>query len=137
MLHRRLWLTASIIAIAVIGGFVLSVPHTREAGAPLRASEGQGGTPSVAFTDVFKKGVRTISGTVVAPDACSTLHAGSSLQGDASTTEKIIVSLDMPPSSGICLKVPTAVTFSTSLAASQALPLEIHINGALATTTAP
>lgn len=137
MLQRRLWLAASIIAVVIVGGFALSVPHTREAGAPLPAEAEQENAVRITFTDTSRRGLRTISGSVLAPDACSILHATSSLEGDASTTEKVIVTLDMPPSTGVCLELPTEMAFSTALMAPASIPLEIHINGVLATTTAP
>lgn len=135
MTHTRLWISASIIALIVVGGFVLSVPHTRDSAkvaTPLAASSS---VPSVALRDVFKKGMHTITGSIVAPNACSTVSAQSSLQGDASSTQSILVQVSLPGISGVCLEVPTTLTFQTMLAAPARLPFTATVNDAPATTS--
>ncbi len=137
MSHTRLWVAASIIALVVIGGFVLSVPHTRDVPKTPALQSADTGVPSVSVRDLFKKGVHTITGSLLAPNACATVSAQASLQGDASSTTGILIDLMMPNDSGVCLQVPTRVTFEASVSAPASLPITVMVNGALATTSAP
>lgn len=135
MKHSRLWLSASIIALVIIIGFVISVPHTRDVPGARALNVTTPGVPEVALRDVFKKGVHTISGSVEAPDACSTVSAEASLTGDASSTQSILVAVSIATDAGICLELPTRETFQTTLAAPAQLPLFVTVNGVTATTS--
>jgi hypothetical protein len=134
MSHKRLWVVAGIIAFIIVGGFVFSVPHTRDV-ARISVSEGVTAVPLVTLHDVFKKGTHTITGSLLAPDACTTLTARASLQGDASSTESIQVALSMPSNAGVCLELPTRMNFSTTIIAPAQVPLSATVNGIAATTT--
>lgn len=135
MLHKRLWVAATIIASVILVGFVLAIPHTREVkeGATLAAQEIQ--VPSVTLRDSFKKGTHTISGTVVAPTPCTTLSTQASLITSASDTPSIMVAIQMPEDSGICLNRPVALPFSASIAAPAHTPITVTVNGTQATNT--
>lgn len=134
MSHKRLWISATIIAFAIIAGFVFSVPHTRDIP---RAPESPKVTvvPPVTLHDAFKKGMHTIIGSVEVPNACTNVTATASLVGDASSTQNIVVAISMPSDSGVCLELPTRMTFSTTIAAPAHLPLSATVNGMAATTT--
>jgi hypothetical protein len=128
----RLSVVAVILALVIVVGFVLSVPHVRdvrEAVTPADAST----TPLVTIKDAYKKGTHTLSGSVLAPDACATLEASASFA--SSTGAQIILDISMPPSQGMCLEVPTALPFSVTVGAPADTPITVRVNGAVATTT--
>ena len=136
MIHTRLWLSAAIIALVIVVSFVLSVPHTRRD--PPRApslSATASSSPIVTLRDSYRKGVHTITGSIEAPNACTTVTALATLASGGSSPEHIQVALSMPKDIGVCLALPTRITFSTTLAAPADLPLTVTVNGAQATTT--
>jgi len=135
MTQKRLWIAAAIIALIVIGGFVLSVPHTRDVVETRALSTASTSAPAVALRDVFKKGVHTITGSIQAPNACTTVSAEAILEGSASSTESILIKIFMPTDTGICLEVPMLVSFKTTLTASAELPFTATVNGVVATTS--
>lgn len=135
MSHRRLWVAATIIALFLIIGFVFSVPHTRDIAETLPKGNAAQSVPSVQLRDSFKKGVHTITGSLVAPNACSTVSAQATFLSEASSTSSILVELSLPEDSGICLQVPTKTTFTATVAAPAHLPITATVNGASATTT--
>lgn len=137
MFQKRLWAAAAIIALVVIAGFALSVPRARDVVSPLAFTSAEASVPVVTIRESYKKGVRTISGSVESPDACTTVSVEAFLEGAASTTQSVILALSMPETSGICLKVPTPVPFSVSLSAPADAPLIVTLNGAPASTTKP
>lgn len=131
MNHKRLWVAATIIAVVVLAGFVLSVPHTRDIKKVLPVQDEETRTPPVTLHDSFKKGVHTITGSIETPNACANIAAQANLVG-----EGIVVAVSMPADTGVCLQLPTRTTFSTTIAAPAGLPLSATVNGAPATTTA-
>lgn len=135
MNRMRLWISSAIIAIVVLIAFALSVPHTRDVGVnAVRLSE-TASAPSVLVRDSFKKGVHTISGSVEAPNACTSASATATRVSDASGNESILITISMPSDSGICLQVPTHTSFQTTIEAPAHLPITASVNGALASTT--
>lgn len=135
MNQKRLLVAAAIIALVIVIGFVLSVPHTREV-TRVFEPEPEVVVPSVTIRDVFKKGTHTITGSLMAPNACASITAQASLESDVSGTERsILVALVMLADTGICLEVPTRVTFSTTIAAPAQIPITVSVNGSVATTT--
>lgn len=137
MSRMRLWISAAIIASIVLIIFALSVPHTRDVGTSQAILTETEKAPSVSLRDSFKKGVHTISGSVEAPNACATVNATASLEGDASAGENILVSVSMSSDSGICLQIPTRTSFQTTVSAPVGLSISVTVNGALASTTSP
>lgn len=135
--HRRLWLAATIILVFIVAGFVLSVPRTRDIPQESVLSTATSSAPAVALRDTFKKGVHTLSGSLLAPNACTSVTAEAFLQGEASTTENILVALTMPEDTGICLQLPTKMDFKATLSAPADLPISVTVNGAPATISAP
>lgn len=133
MNQRHFWIAAGIIAVIVIGGFFLSVPHTTELKeaalmAPAPAA------PEVSLHDSYKKGVHTITGSLMAPDACGQLSAAASL-GGASTSPSISVALSLADQSGVCLEVPTPMPFRLTVSAPASAPIDVTVNGETASTT--
>lgn len=136
MTHRRLWAAAAIIAAFVILSFLFSVPRVGDIKHELALRvEEPVPTPSVALRDAYKKGVHTITGALEAPDACSTVTAEASLQGDASSTARILVDVSVVSDAEVCLELPTRMNFSTTVAAPEGLPLSATVNGIPAETT--
>lgn len=135
MTHTRLWLAAGIIAIVIVLGFMLSVPHTtrdvvqKKVAAPLPAA------PLVAIRDSYKKGTHTLLGTIQAPNACTTATTTATLEGDASTTQSIRLALTTTADPGVCLELPTPLKFSTTIAAPSGLPIIVTVNDVVASTT--
>jgi hypothetical protein len=130
--QKRLWLAAAIIGLVVVLGFALSVPHTQDL--PLAEEETAALPPVVAIKDSIKKDVHTITGTVEAPNACARVGASASLAGESTSTRKIVVAVLVESEPGVCLELPTRFDFKTTVTA-PALPLEVTVNGELATTT--
>jgi len=139
MSHTRLWIAAAIIAFVVIIGFVLSVPHTRDV-TEMSQTLLAPAIPEVTVHDSYKKGVHTISGEVLIPNACASINAEATIttNSDASSTPKILVALTMTDDGGVCLQLPTQAPFKTTVSTTTArLPLVVTVNGAVATTTTP
>ena len=134
MKYSRLWVLTTIIAFAILAGFVFSVPRARDGSKPL-LQDATAKVPEVVLRDSFKKGMHTISGSLMAPNACSVVTAQASLSDEASTTSEIRLELSLPEDSGLCLQVPTKESFSTTVAAPAGLPIIVTVNGVSATTT--
>jgi hypothetical protein len=130
MTHTRLWLSATIIACIILAGFALSVPRARDGALPPIAPTKEEVVPTVSVHDVFKKGVHTITGSLNAPNACTSAQADASLVDGG-----ILVSISMPTDSGVCLQEETTVTFSTTITAPTNQPIQATVNGIAATTT--
>ena len=134
MRHTRLWIIATIIAGIILVSFALSVPHTRdvtEAPAVQRAAS----VPSVSLHDTFKKGLHTITGSIKAPNPCTSLSTDVTFNDAASTTAYILVKISMPEDSGVCLQQSADLTFSATVTAPAGTPITVLVNGSLATTT--
>ena len=134
MSHKRLLVSAVIITVIIITGFVFSVPHTRDIPRVPEQSKVVV-VPPVTLHDVFKKGTHTITGSVEAPNACASVTAVASLVGDASSTQSILTAISMSDDTGVCLQLPTQIKFSTTIVAPIHLPLTATVNGSAATTT--
>ncbi|TSA44208.1 hypothetical protein D4R49_00540 [bacterium] len=134
MKYSRLWVLTAIIAFAILVGFVFSVPHTRDSTKPVEKNAATS-APAVTLRDSFKKGVHTITGSLLAPNACSVVTAQATLSGEASSTSSILLELLLPKDSGLCLQVPIKITFSTTITAPAQLPIIVTVNGVAATTT--
>ncbi|MDP2650024.1 MAG: hypothetical protein Q8P16_00470 [bacterium] len=135
MNHTRLWAAAVIIALVVIVGFALSVPHTRDVAQAPSSQNKETGVPLVTLHDAFKKGIHTITGSIDAPNACTVVTAQATFLNDASSTERILVALSMPEDTGVCLQVPMRMNFSATVSAPANVPLTATVNGSVATTT--
>lgn len=134
MKYSRLWVLVAIITAIILIGFVFSVPHTRDTGVPVTESATTS-IPVVTLRDSFKKGVHTITGSLTAKNACSAVRAEATLLGETSSTDSILVALSVSEDSGLCLQVPTRVSFTTTVSAGARLPITVTVNGAAATTT--
>jgi len=132
MKYSRLRVLASIIASIILVGFLLSAPRARDGVKPIVQNTAIS-VPVVALRDSFKKGVHTITGSLTATNACTTVTANATLSSDASST--IIVALSVPEDSGVCLQVPVEEPFTTTVTAPARLPIMVTVNGAPATTT--
>ncbi len=137
MNHTRLWVAAAIIALVVVAGFVLSVPHTRDIMVTPITQTTPASVPVVTLQSTFKKNLYTITGSIEAPDACTIVTAGATVTGTASSTQNILVAISMPSDTGgVCLQLPTLMSFKTTVTASAGLPLTASVNGVIASTTA-
>jgi len=137
MNQKRLWASAAIIAIVILAGFVISVPRVRDIPETLVPRTSSVGAPEITLRDTFKKGVHTIAGSLMANDACSTVSSSAELQGSASSTQNILLAILLESSSGVCLELPTRMTFQTTIEAPARLPIIATVNGESATTTSP
>lgn len=131
--HSRLSTVALILALAIIGGFFLSVPRVRDVDdaessvSSVLAST----TPLVSLHTSFKKGVHTITGSVWAPNACTS----ATVEATLTETSRILLDVSMPEDTGLCLEVPTEVPFSTSVTAPEEALVDVRVNGVVASTT--
>lgn len=130
MSHTRLWVAATIIALIIVAGFVLSVPHTRDIAETRALLIEPSIVPLVTLHDTFKKGIHTITGSVEAPNACTQVTAHALLQ-----TGSIQVALSMPVDTNVCLQLPTRINFSATISAPEHIPITAMVNGLVATTT--
>ena len=135
MRYSRLWVAASIIAIFIVTGFVLSVPHTRDVDKVLPPPSVAPSVPAISLHDSYKKGQHTITGMIEARNACTAVTAEAALLGEASSTTGILVKLSLQEDSGICLQEPTQMNFTTTVSAPAHVPITATINGVTATTT--
>lgn len=131
----RLRAAAGIIALIIFGGFILSVPRTRDGNAVPKEEVATVTTSSVTLRDTYKKGVHTISGSLEVPNACVSASAEASAVGGADDASGILVAITLTSGEGVCLQLPTQVKFSTTVSAPAALPLTATVNGVAATTT--
>ena len=134
MSHKRLWIAATIIGGIVLIGFALSVPHTRDVveSSSVRVTPE---VPVVVVHDSFKKGLHTITGSVVAPNVCADVSTEARVNTSASTTDSILVVISISRDTGVCLELPTVMKFSTTIAAAARVPLVVTVNGVTASTT--
>ena len=66
---------------------------------------------------------------MTAPDACSSVAAVASLIGDPENPTGILLALTMPPNTGVCLQLPTKVSFSAAVGGPPGLPITATLNG--------
>ena len=109
MNNMRIWSAAAVIALVLLLGFILSVPHAHDGGSRASATAATS-TPVVSVHDTFKKGTHTIKISLAAPDACTSVTGQTSVEPasgsvstsspQASTPDTIVIALDMPPDSG-------------------------------------
>jgi len=134
MRHSRLWLSAIIIAVVVIGAFVLNYLRTQDTSLTQDVELVAPTAPNVAIKDAFKKEMHTITGSLEVANACTKVAAESVY---ASTTDQhILVSLTVPADTERCLQLPTTATFTTAVRAPAKVPIIVTVNEAVASTTA-
>ena len=133
MSHKRLLIAATIIALVIIAGFMLSVPHTRDLPLPPEIETEGLRVPEVMLRDTYRKGVHTISGTTSVPDVCTSVSASASLVGGDSSIEVAVTTTE---DDGICLERKTDARFSTTITAPAGMPVTVSVNGVPATTIA-
>jgi hypothetical protein len=131
----RLWVSAGIIACVILVLFALSVPHTRDVAVKRKAETEPSSVPAVSLRDTYKKGVHTLSGAVTVPNACTPVAATASAIGEASSTTGIQLEVTYQIEPGVCLQVPTEVSFQATLAAPANIPIQLTVNGSPASTT--
>jgi hypothetical protein len=134
MIHKRLWLSASIIALIILVGFILSVPHTRDLPRPSISPDTEAVVPKVTVRDVYKKGVHTLTGSVEAPNPCTTLSVSASV-ATSSGTEAILLAISLPQDTGVCLQNAVMLPFSTTVTASLNVPVKATVNDVSAVVT--
>lgn len=132
MKYSRLWISAVIIAVVVLISFAFSVPRAYDGIKPTETTITPV-APFVTVRDIFKKGTHTISGSIEAPNACTTID--TQVLYIASSTEHILVTISMPEDVGICLEVPAVLKFSATVDAPAGLPTIVMVNGMTASTT--
>lgn len=135
MTNRRIWLAAGIVLLVIGVGFVLSVPHTNDGSAPRAQEVVATTTPEVTVHDTYRKGVHTLTGSLIVPNPCTPVSTEASILGDASTTERIALAITLTEDEGVCLQIPQKVTFSTTVTADADLPIDVSVNGKTASTT--
>ncbi|PIR83251.1 hypothetical protein COU19_01515 [Candidatus Kaiserbacteria bacterium CG10_big_fil_rev_8_21_14_0_10_56_12] len=136
MSHIRLRTAAIIIACIVVGGFLLSVPRARDGVQTPAAPAAPPTVPDAAVRDVYKKGVHTITGSIMVPNACTDVQVTATPVPNADTPTSIEVGISWSQDTGVCLQLPTKKSFETSVSATGDLPITASVNGQNATTTA-
>jgi hypothetical protein len=130
----RIALAVFVAVVIIIAAFAFFTPHANRGGeqAP-SASIVQKPVPDVSLSDSYKKGMHTISGSIMAPTPCTSVTADASV---ASGTPAVIsVTISMPSDAGICLQQATVVPFKVSAAAGADAIIAAYVNGAPASTT--
>jgi hypothetical protein len=128
MTPRRLRILALIILGTIIIGFVLFVPKGKVQ-SPSAQVPAADALPAVSLSDTFKKGTHTISGSLEVHNACVAVAAEASVINDGATPRGIAVAITRTPSEGICLELPTRITFQKKVVAPKDLPLSATIDG--------
>lgn len=127
MSHKRLYIAAAIVAVLVLISFLISVPRAED-GAEVARTEETSTVPSeISLSSVYNKGAYTISGAVLAPDACTSATTEARLVGDPATGIEVAITLS--ESDDVCLEIPTMTRFSLSLTAPAELPIAATVNG--------
>lgn len=134
MSHTRLWTSAGIIAVVIVVSFMLSVPHTRDVIHAPSPEAAVANVPIVTLHDAFKKGMHTITGSLITPNACTPVTAVATVVG-SNSTQSLLVAITMPEDTGVCLQEPTRTNFSATVSASAKLLIQATVNGLVATTT--
>lgn len=135
MSHKRLWISAGIIAFVILTTFILLVPHTRDIEVTSLPAVATVKVPSITLHDAFKKGLHTISGSIEALNACTPVSASANIISNVSSTQSILVAISVKSDSGVCLQIPTRISFQTTVSAPANLPIIVTVNGSSATTT--
>ena len=130
MSQKRLWVAAGIIALVVLAGFTLYVPHTRDTEAPQASVTATVVVPPVSVRDTYKKGVHTITGSLEIPNACVGVSATAT-----TTSESILLSISTRADTGVCLQLPTRATFSTTIVAPPNMPITATVDNVSTTIT--
>jgi hypothetical protein len=130
MPHTRLLIAAAIIAVVLVAGFALSVPHTRDVVEEIEISSEEQ-IPTVTIRDAVKNGVHTITGSLKVPNACTAITAEARLIGEDGA-QSILVTITMPKYTEVCLQMPTTENFSVSIEAPARLPITATVNDATA-----
>lgn len=130
MNQRRLWVAASIIALVILAGFTLYVPHTRDSGAPQTSVTAVVVVPPVTVRDSYKKGIHSITGSLEVLNACVRVTAIATTTGGG-----IRLAISTQVDTDVCLQLPTRAIFSTTITAPANLPITATVNGVQSTTT--
>jgi len=136
MTRARLTISTVIIAGIILIVFAFSVPRTRDVTPESSLSTESTSTPVVIVRDSYRKGVHTITGTLEALDACTTVEASATPVGDEpATPTAIALALTTVESTGVCLELPTLIEFKTTVEAPADLPINVTVNGVAVTAT--
>jgi hypothetical protein len=127
MMHQR-WIVSGIVIAVVIAAFLFSVPRTTEIPEDVPAVSSVA-VPSVLVEDSVRRGVHTLSGSIEAPDACSTVVAQASYEGADTENAHILLAVTLTLSEGVCLEVPTRMRFTATVTAPAGVPIEATVNG--------
>ncbi len=134
----KIALSVFVATILLIGLYALYIPHANlnNETAPL-AEITPVPAPPVFLKDAYRKGEHTISGSLLAPTACTTLTATANVSPSAasSTPETITITLLMPPDTGVCLQQLTKMSFTVSATAAADALFHVLVNGQVASTT--
>jgi len=133
MSSLRLLGAAAIIAGVLVISFIILAPHTHDIQAPT-PSPAATSVPAVTLHDSYTKGLHTITGTVEAPNACAIVTADAALS-EQTSQQSILVRISLSEDSSVCLQLPTAMDFLTTLSAPAHLPIEAVVNDSAASTT--
>ncbi|MBU6490576.1 hypothetical protein KGQ25_00210 [Patescibacteria group bacterium] len=135
MKHVPLRFAATIIALIIVAAFVLSVPHTQDETKTPKRNDTPQSIPKVTLRDAFKKNLHTITGSIEAPNACAVVNASATVAGTASSTGSILIAVSLSTDTGVCLQLPTNISFEAAVTAPANFPLEATVNGVAASTT--
>lgn len=128
----RSWIIAGALIIALIGAYgVYALKAGEGANAPKPPANSAPAASVVSVKDVYSKGIHTITGVVLAPDACT------SIETTVATSSAPSLYLVTPADGDICLELPTEVPFSAEIDADATTSTMVYLNEVLATTTSP
>lgn len=131
----RVWIGVGIFLGVFIIAFAIFALRTTEGPAAATATVPDAAAiTDVSVTDTYtsKSGLHTIKGTATVPNACTPLTATTSMSAASSTV--IRVDLSAERGTGVCLELPTEVSFSVTSDAPKDDSVEVYANGALAAT---
>jgi hypothetical protein len=128
----RSWIIAGALIIALIGAYgVYALKAGEGANAPKTPAASAPAAALASVKDIYSKGTHTVSGIVLAPDACTEVET------TVATSSGPSLYLVTPADDGICLQLPTEVSFSAAVDAGATTSVRVYLNEQLATTTNP
>ena len=125
----RSWILAFALLIALIAAYAFYAIHAGGGAAAGERATARATATFVSVKDTYSGGTHSISGIVLAPDACAEAVATTTI------ADGIRVDVTVPASEGICLEVPTKEPFAASASGDADAVVSVYLDGVFATTT--
>ncbi|GEM_PF-1792093 len=136
-MRHGLFIGIALLAFIALG-IAFSATHLPDAKVISSAPRVATSTPPrsflASFSSRYRRGVYTLSGSIVTPTPCYAVTAETALV-PSTTPSQIKLSLSALSGTGICLELPATTTFETTQKAPQHSVIAVYLNNVLATST--